>query len=67
MNSLILESEKAGIWKLLSKVFVENLASRKMLIKIGFREVGTHQSHAKLDGVWRDVVVVEYLITSNLH
>ncbi|MCL4337200.1 MAG: arsinothricin resistance N-acetyltransferase ArsN1 [Candidatus Thermoplasmatota archaeon] len=67
MNSLILESEKAGIWKLLSKVFVENLASRKMLIKIGFREVGTHQSHAKLDGVWRDVVVVEYLITNNLH
>ena len=67
MNSLILESEKAGFWKLLSKVFVENLASRKMLIKIGFREVGTHQSHAKLDGVWRDVVVVEYLITSNLH
>ncbi|MGH1558919.1 hypothetical protein ACRAWD_16910 [Caulobacter segnis] len=28
----------------------------------GFREVGVHQRHGQLDGVWRDVVAVERLI-----
>jgi hypothetical protein len=41
---------------------VENTASRRLLWSIGFREVGTSERHAKLDGVWRDVVIVERLL-----
>ena len=62
-----MEAEKAGLWKLVSKVFVENTASRHMLNGIGFREIGIHERNAKLDGIWKDVVVVEYLITGNMN
>ena len=66
MEALILAAEKAGFWKLVSRVFVENEPSRKLLLSLGFREVGVHEKHARLDGVWRDVVVVERLIPANL-
>lgn len=49
-------------WKLLSRVFPENEASLRLLLSLGFRRVGTYQRHAKLDGIWRDVVIVEKLI-----
>jgi phosphinothricin acetyltransferase len=63
MTALIDAAEKAGFWKLLSRVFVENHASRKLIRKFGFREVGVYEKHAQLDGVWRDVVIVERLIS----
>jgi L-amino acid N-acyltransferase YncA len=66
MESLLQVSEMTGFWKLVSRVFVENEPSRKLLLSLGFREVGVHEKHAKLDGVWRDVVVVERLIPANL-
>jgi L-amino acid N-acyltransferase YncA len=66
MESLISAVENAGFWKLLSRVFVENEPSRKLLLSLDFREVGVHEKHARLDGVWRDVVVVERLIPANL-
>ena len=62
MDALVTECEGRGIWKLLSRVFPENLPSRKLLAKIGFREVGTYRRHAMLDGQWRDTVIVERLI-----
>ena len=62
MAALVEECEGRGVWKLLSRVFPENEASRKLLAKVGFREVGTYRRHAKLDGVWRDTVIVERLI-----
>jgi phosphinothricin acetyltransferase len=49
-------------WKLLSRVFPENEASLRLLLSLGFRRVGTYQRHARLDGVWRDVVIVEKLL-----
>jgi L-amino acid N-acyltransferase YncA len=66
MKALMQAGEKAGIWKLVARVFVENEPSRKLLLSLGFREVGVHEKHARLDGKWRDVVVVEQLIQSNL-
>ena len=33
--------------------------------RVGFREVGVYEKHARLDGVWRDVVIVERLIPEN--
>jgi phosphinothricin acetyltransferase len=66
LESLIAAAERAGFWKLVSRVFVENEPSRKLLISVGFREVGVHEKHARLDGTWRDVVVVERLLPVNL-
>jgi phosphinothricin acetyltransferase len=56
----------AGLWKLVSRVFPENTASRALCARHGFREVGTYERHAKLDGAWRDVVIVERLLPENL-
>ena len=41
-------------------------ASRALIQSMGFREVGTYKKHGKLDGVWRDVIIVERLIPGNL-
>jgi L-amino acid N-acyltransferase YncA len=65
MDALISAARDAGFWKLVSRVFVENAASRALLKTVGFREVGVYEKHARLDGVWRDVVVVERLIPEN--
>ena len=56
----------AGIWKVLSRIFPENVASLALCRRHGFRVVGTYEKHAKLDGVWRDVVIVERLLPDNL-
>jgi phosphinothricin acetyltransferase len=66
MNALITACGPAGIWKLVSRVFVENQPSRGLLASVGFREVGIYKNHAKLDGQWRDVVIVERLIPDNI-
>jgi L-amino acid N-acyltransferase YncA len=65
MDALISAARRAGLWKLVSRVFVENTASRSLLAGLGFREVGIYEKHARLDGVWRDVVIVERLIPEN--
>lgn len=66
MHALLAAAEQQGFWKLVSRVFVENTASRGLLRSVGFREVGVYEKHARLDGVWRDVVIVERLIPANL-
>lgn len=62
MTALVEAAEAAGFWKLLSRVFVENASSRALLRSLGFREVGIYERHGRLDGVWRDVVIVERLL-----
>jgi phosphinothricin acetyltransferase len=62
MESLIAAAEAAGFWKLVSRIFPENTASLALARKVGFREVGTYVKHAQLDGVWKDVVIVERLL-----
>lgn len=66
LAELIQQAEAAGFWKLVSRVFVENTASRALLRSLGFREVGVYEKHARLDGIWTDVVIVERLILANL-
>jgi len=53
---------QAGCWKITSRIFPENTASLELCKSLGFRVVGTHLRHAKLDGEWRDVVTVERLL-----
>ncbi len=65
LAGLINEAERLGLWKLLSRIFPFNEASRALCRKHGFREVGVYEKHARLDGQWLDVVIVERLITAN--
>jgi phosphinothricin acetyltransferase len=60
--ALIEAANAAGMHKLTSRVFPENAASRALLKGLGFEEIGIHRRHGKLDGIWRDCVVVERLL-----
>lgn len=62
MAALLEAAELAGYWKLLSRIFPENTASRALMAKMGFHEVGIYRRHGKLDGAWRDCVIVERLL-----
>jgi L-amino acid N-acyltransferase YncA len=66
LAGLIDEAERLRLWKLLSRIFLFNEASRALCSKHGFREVGVYEKHARLDGRWLDVVIVERLIPANL-
>ncbi len=66
MEGLLAAASDAGFFKLVSRVFPENQASLGLLRSLGFREVGRYEKHGRLDGVWRDVVIVERLIPANL-
>lgn len=66
MSALVDAAREAGLWKLLSRVFPENRASLDLMAWSGFRQIGVHEKHGKLDGVWRDCVIVERLIPENL-
>ncbi len=55
-----------GFWKLVSRIFPENVASRRLCAAAGFREVGIYRRHGRLEGQWRDCVIVERLIGSAL-
>lgn len=59
MRGLIDACRTGGWWKLVSRIFPENEASAALLRSLGFRTVGRYERHAKLEGVWRDVLVVE--------
>lgn len=66
MSALVDASRAAGMWKLLSRVFPENRASLNLMAWSGFEEIGVHKNHGKLDGVWRDCVIVERVLPENL-
>jgi L-amino acid N-acyltransferase YncA len=62
LYELVTRCQVAGFTKMLSRVLLENAASRALCMSLGFREVGIYERHARLDGVWRDVVIVEKLL-----
>jgi phosphinothricin acetyltransferase len=53
---------EGGFHKLIGKVFTDNTASVRLVERCGFRRVGLHRRHGRLDGKWRDVLVVERLL-----
>ncbi len=59
MEQVILSSESQGIWTLYSSVFPENKATLSLHEKFGFRIIGRREKIAKLDGLWRDTVLLE--------
>ncbi len=66
MVALLDAAEGRGFTKLISRVFIDNAASRHLLTSLGFREVGVYEKHGRLDGVWHDVVIVERLFPANM-
>ena len=62
MAAFLPACEAAGFWKVLSRIFPENTGSLRLCARHGFREVGVYRRHGKLDGEWRDVVIVERLL-----
>ncbi|MGO4221094.1 arsinothricin resistance N-acetyltransferase ArsN1 family A [Lysobacter sp. TAF61] len=64
--ALIDVARDRGYWKLLSRIFLFNTASRALCRSVGFREVGIYEKHGQLEGRWLDVAIVERLIPENL-
>jgi len=59
MEKIIASSELNGIWTLVSSVFPENEATLRLHEKFGFRVIGRRERIARLDGNWRDTILLE--------
>ncbi|MBK7762501.1 MAG: N-acetyltransferase [Bacteroidetes bacterium] len=59
MHHLIIESENSGIWSLMAAIFPENISSKNLHLKHGFQEIGIREKIAKLDGIWRDTLLMQ--------
>ena len=59
LEAAIEESERIGIWTLQGGTFPENTASIALQKNCGFREVGRRERIGKINGIWRDVILME--------
>jgi L-amino acid N-acyltransferase YncA len=60
------EAERRGYHKLVGKIFTSNEPSIALVKSCGWHEVGVHRRHGRLDGEWKDVLVVERLLGAAL-
>jgi phosphinothricin acetyltransferase len=65
LDALCRAYAERGFWKIVSRIFPENVASLALHERCGFRVVGVYRRHGKLDGQWRDCVIVERLLDGN--
>ena len=59
LNELILHSERNGLWTLTAGIFPENKASLKIHQDAGFKVLGIRERIGKMNGLWRDTVLLE--------
>ncbi len=62
LNALAEEAERRGYYKLVGKIFASNEPSVALVRSCGWRQVGVHLRHGRLDREWKDVVLVERLL-----
>lgn len=62
MRELIRQAPDKGIHKLVSRIFPENVGSLRLCDRLGFTRVGVYRRHGRLEGVWKDCVIVELLV-----
>jgi L-amino acid N-acyltransferase YncA len=62
LEAISAAAEQAGLYKLTSRVFTTNAASLAAHRAAGFYEVGVQPRHGRLDGEWKDCVLVERLL-----
>jgi len=59
LKKLVARSEQAGFWTLQAGIFPENEASIELHKSCGFRVVGQRERIGVLNGVWRDISLLE--------
>jgi L-amino acid N-acyltransferase YncA len=59
LEALVESTERAGIWTIQTGIFPENAASVAVHERVGFRVVGRRERLGRLDGAWRDVLLLE--------
>lgn len=59
LGELVARTEAAGIWTLQAGIFPENKPSLRLHLGCGFRLVGVRERLGELNGVWRDVLLLE--------
>jgi|SRR5581483_2200152 len=59
LEQLVSSTEAAGIWTIQTGIFPENEASVRLHERVGFEIVGRRKRLGKLDGAWRDVLLLE--------
>ena len=59
LQELVARSEAQGVWTLQASIFPENEVSIRLHKACGFRVVGIRERLGQLDGVWRDVALLE--------
>lgn len=59
LSKLVKASESAGLWTLRAGIFPENEASIALFQKNGFRVLGVQDKLGKMQGRWRDVLLLE--------
>ena len=62
VEALDCAAEEAGLYKLIALVFTTNQPSIALLEDCGYREVGVHRRHGRVEGEWKDVLVLERLL-----
>jgi len=62
LEALCDASAAAGLYKLTSRIFADNAASRAAHLAAGFEAIGIQRRHGRLDGEWKDCVLVERLL-----
>jgi L-amino acid N-acyltransferase YncA len=66
MRALQNAARSCGHGKIIGRFVAHNDAGRTLCRLTGWREVGVHRKHTRIDGRWLDVIIVEYLIPENL-
>ena len=59
LTALIDDSEANGIWTLQAGIFPENTSSIKLHERHGFRQIGYRERIGKMNGVWRNTILLE--------
>ena len=59
LAALVEASEREGLWTLQAGIFPENEVSVHLHEREGFRRVGTRERLGRLEGRWRDVLLLE--------
>jgi phosphinothricin acetyltransferase len=59
LSALVTESEAQGLWTLQAGIFPENEASVRIHQRCGFRVVGRREKLGRMNGTWRDVLLLE--------
>jgi L-amino acid N-acyltransferase YncA len=62
LDEICLAAETAGLYKLTSRIFADNGSSIAAHAAAGFDVVGVQRRHGRLDGEWKDCVLVERLL-----